>query len=432
MKKLLALLLALVMVLSLVACGGDEEEESGSRRGKKETDATTEDVGEVTEEEEEDRDYKSPYVEFEEVGEVIIDDEYVTVTLSDLDEGDWGLVCSFEVENNSDVDISVYTRGVALNGQMNSCSLYADVEEGGSVEEEMDIYDLEDVDELNRLSMYLYLYDAEEYDFNKSYLIDIFPNGKAAYKDNKPAAKGKDVLVDEKGYFAAIDGYEVDAYDDLLMPFLAINETEEVLNFGMDTIAINGFGYEDYASYIVLPDTYREGEIGLYSYEHLMALGMDDPTSLDVQVYVVDEEDESLFKEEMTLYPEGKSKAEDFVYEYESDDVVVAENDYFKLTQVKKLTDDWDDVTVLFVLENKYGDALDLYGKDMKINGKSTDDAFFCDVSTGRNTYAAFYMYDSELEELDASTVESIEMKLEVRDEDYDLVFEDTVEFDVA
>jgi len=437
MKKLLALLLALVMVLSFAACGEGDEEEETSRRRKKDTETTSDTTEEQKETEDEDEEdvkdeKKSPYTVFEELDVTVVDNDDLCLTFSDFDEEQYGgIVCAVEGENYSDLALTVSLQAVAVNGMMTLDYFYLDLEAEEESETEFTIYDIDDPEDLTRLSMLLRVTD-EDYE-SEYHLIEIYPQGKKAYKEDQPDRDGEDVLLDENGIFAVTQEVVYPKDYPPQLKYLAFNDSDEVYDLGVDALAINDFGTGDYHSNCILPDTYAEESMDLYDHEYLCLLGMDETiTSLMLDVTLDNLDYDTVASDLLTIYPEGKSNAAAFVYEPESDDVVVLETDDFRLLQVLCITDEWNDVTITFVVENKSGKALSFTSDDTKINGKDSDSLYFyCNTMDGRDTFTNCYIYEAGLKEAGITKITSLEFTLEVWDEDYNDIYEGTVKFDV-
>ena len=439
MKKLLALLMALLMVLSLAACAAEEEEDTGSRRKKKDTE-TTSDTTEVTEAEEEEekekedkKDKKSPYTIFEELDVEILDIDEATISISEFEPDRYGdPTAIIEVENHTNEEMHVYPDAVAINGKIVSEYFSVTVDAKDTATYEFTIYDaFEDPDDLTRLTMSVNVLD-EDYS-GESYLIDIYPQGLDAYEENAPKRSG-DVLLDKKDVYVAANKITYPSNYNPEVHYVAFNDADEVYELSIDTLAINEFGIEDYHSTTLLPDTYAEHYFELYSPEQLVQLGMkaNELTSITINTTIWDEEYSTVAENETTIYPGGKNNAEEFVYSPDKNDVVVVETDDFRLLQVSTTTDSWNDVDVLFVVENKSGKTLTISGSEAKLNGKDADLYFYCNAVDGRNTFEVLYVYASDLEEVNASKVSSLEMLLEVYDENYKDIYEGTVKFNVT
>ena len=437
MKKLLALLMALLMVLSLVACAAEEEEDTGSRRKKKDTE-TTSDTTEVTEEAEEEdekedkKNTKSPYTVFEELDVEIIDTKDATITISEFEPDRYGdPTAIIEVENHTKEQMHVYPSAIAINGKIVSEYFTVTVDAKDTATYEFTIYDaFEDPDDLTRLTMSVNVLD-EDYS-GESYLIDIYPQGLDAYEENAPKRSG-DVLLDKKGVYVAANEITYPSDYNPQIHYVAFNDSDEVYELSIDTLAINEFGIADYHSNTLLPDTYAEHYFELYSHVYLVELGMEanELTSITVNTSLWDDDYRTVAENETIIYPQGKGEATAFVYSPDKNDVVVVETDDFRLLQVSATADSWGDVEILFVVENKSGKTLTISGSEAKLNGKDADLYFFCDAVDGRNTFEVLTVYTSELEEMKISEISSMELLLEVYDENYRDIFEDTVKFNV-
>ena len=453
MKKLLALLLALVMVLSLAACG-EEVDEGTSRRRRKassndeettetvsETEEENKDTEEVTEEEvseetepaqeqeeETSTQWLSAYTVFEEGNATIIDDGGLTVTFGEPEEGDYWVELPVEMKNTTGGEITVMSVGEALNGKCDFLYLSGTVEAGKTIEETVDFYDISDPEDVTRVSMLIRATD-ENLD-SKDYLIDYYPWGMDAYKNTMPKAKGKDVLVDEDGVFAAIEGYK-EGRDAFSFDYLMINNSDETVHIGMDPVALNGFGIISYLSDYVLPGTYVQETATIDEFDYMAMLGLDEVTSLTLDVGVEDTQYKSLFKETVTVYPGGKKNDDVFVYTPDNSDLVLVDTDALKVTVVEVMEEDTSTI-LLFVVENKTDDFANFEATDIKINGKDMESGWiYCSAYDGRDTFDAFTIYGFQKQEMGITDVTSVEMLVTITNDNFKTVYEDTVAFTI-
>ena len=103
MKKIIALLLALLLVFSLAACGGEKEEKEG---GKLQTDIEKDETFNP-------EDYLSDYY-FPET--VLVDNDQVTAKITAIDpKGDWGYTLKIFLENKTDFKLMFSLDGTNVN-----------------------------------------------------------------------------------------------------------------------------------------------------------------------------------------------------------------------------------------------------------------------------------------------------------------------------
>lgn len=434
-KRLLAVFLVLVMILSLTACGGEEEEQTSKRRRK---DKETETTGEVTEvvdntkpgkEEKPERGkgYKSPYTEFEEMDDtVIIDDEYVTVTLGKPSVEDWFLEFDMEVVNKSDRSLAVYTEYTAVNGKMTQDGAYVAVEPNKAASEKGHIYDITDFDDVTRFSMAVQIYDTFEYDLDKFYYIDIFPHGKDAYEPEK-APKELDSLVEEDEFYAATTDFYVDDYGDYRTDGVIGNYSDELVRFTHNIVTVNGFGMNSMMYGYVLPGTFAE-TTNYLDMEYLKALGIKDVTGLEVDCAFEDMDYDTIVENTVTVYPEGKSKYEEFLFEFDDKCIIAVEEKDFSMALTNITYDEEYGIKIYFVLKNETGKSLSFNGTNLVVNGKKLEyNGMYTSCYRPVDTFGVISIYEPET--LGIDEIESVQMDLEILDEDYDTVFEETVTF---
>ena len=431
-KRLLALLLALLMLLSLAACGDEEEEPTTRRNRKNKETESTQEVTEPTEPADKNaermKNYKSPYTEFEEMDDtVIIDDEYVTVTLQKPTAEEWYMEFDVEVENKTGRSLAVYADYTAVNGKMSQDGMYVAVEPNQNATERGTIYNVTDFDDVTRFSMAVQIYDTTEYDLSVMHYIDIYPHGKDAYKPEK-APEELDSLLEEDGLYAATTDFYIDEMDDYRIAFTVGNYSDQLVRYEHTIAAVNGFGFTTYMYSYVLPGMFAE-ESDYLDMEYLNAIGIDEITGLELDCFIEDLNYDPFVENTVTVYPEGKSKYEEFRFAFDDDCAVGVEEDDFSMAMTKVTYDDEYGTKIYFVLKNESGEALSINGTNLVVNGKKLEyNGLYTNCYRALDTYGVITIYETE--ELGIDEIESVQMELELHTPDYETVFEETVTFE--
>ena len=455
MKKLLALLLALVMVLSLTACGEETTGSSGKKRRKASSDETEtietvseteEEVAEEAEEEleeeaeetelveeeeveETNNQWMSAYTVYEQLGVTVIDEDGFTMTFGELKKGSYCVEMPVEMKNTSKYAVSSSVLGAAVNGKVTSLYMGGSTESGKTDSEAVKFYDCQDPADITRVSL-LISTRAESLD-STEYLIDIYPQGVAAYKASTPKAKGQDVMVNEDGVFVAIQSYK-ESRDEFSFDYLMINSSQETVDINMNPVALNGLGVTAYVSKYVLPGTYAQDSAKFDEYKYLSALGMGKITSMTLDVDILDTDYHSKYKEQVNVYPGGKKNDDVFVYTPNSDAQVILDTDDVKMTFVQATEEEYTGTVLLFAIENKTTGFVNVEATDMKVNGKPFDSGWiYRSAYDGRDTYEVFTVYEFRMDELGITEVTSLEMLLTVKDNNYKTAHEETVELTI-
>lgn len=134
MKRIISLVMVLLMLLSLAACGGEKDEEL-----KKPTDVSVQGTEETTPDGTKPAETTQPAAVKDTIAEtVLVDEAGVKITAKSFEaDGIFGPALKILIENNSDVDLTVQTRNSSVNGYMVETMLSADVVSGKKANDEI-------------------------------------------------------------------------------------------------------------------------------------------------------------------------------------------------------------------------------------------------------------------------------------------------------
>lgn len=149
--------------------------------------------------------------------------------------------------------------------------------------------------------------------------------------------------------------------------------------------------------------------------------GINKFTDIAVSMRIYDSEDwaaDPAAKETFHIYPYGEDKAEKFVRQPASTDIVLTDNDAVRCTVLGFKEDSIWGYTMQIYLENKTDSQLMYAINDASVNGYMADPFFAATVGPGCSRFSDVSWSDTTLEENGIDTVESIEFTLRVYNTD--------------
>ena len=290
MKKLFALLLAIVMIFCMVACGSSDDDNDDEKGSKKESSSKKEEEK----------------ITFEET--VIVDNEYLTFTVNEIDpKGDWGYTLEITMENKSDKDMDVYFRDTYVNDVACSPVFYAELPAGETVEEKAYFTEesLEDagIESITKFDFCAYAFDAADYITeycNEPYTI--YPMGEDKAISQTREAGNDDIVLFENEYGSmTIVDIAPDDYMGYTVTFYMENESNQDLYFTFDTAWVNGDELNPWWGQDVCAGK-RAYSTAYWYEEDLAELGidLDEVTELKLAVAIWDDDYNDLFTETVT------------------------------------------------------------------------------------------------------------------------------------
>ncbi len=316
MKKILALLLAFVLVFTLCACGSsekssdekdgekteasakdkdskksnkkdkdsskDEDEDKDEEEDEDEEDEVAEDEDEseeevdeseeevdedeeeVDEDEDEEEGWKPSGVEYTISNEVIVDDENCTFKIVKAEEDEfWGFILKAFCENKTDDTTLMFSiDNVSVNGYMVDPYWATEVSPGKKLNDEISFSttDFENIGitSADEITFTLSVYDSD--DWSADDLLEdtftIYPTGLSKDEIVYPeriSVKGEQVVVDNDDICFVILGEIEDSYWGYDLRCYVENKTDSTLMFTWNDVSVNGYMVEPYWALDVAP-----------------------------------------------------------------------------------------------------------------------------------------------------------------------------------
>ena len=457
LKKILAMLLAFVMMLSLTACGGNKPTDNDAEPddGKKQ-ERVTEEPKETEEPEEPEEPERDKFDEFKQTATIeetiLYDDKDIVITAKDLTYEYSGVTLNVQLENNRDEDLEFSSGSCnSVNGYTLSVgNLYCDVASGKKTNEEMyfsyNEMRLHGIHELAELGLQFTVADDDDFELSTDSIIlktsafDSYTFNPKGFQDAviSDAAKGEfeysvDFFDTKELYNSSgisLVSQTIVTTDDGQQLFLEFaNDSSEPVVVSIDRMAENGLVLNSgcWTWRMLGPSTHRVFSMDLIEDQYREALGITEIVSFSFDVVlknmdfdVIDEGERVNVNVSDSSAPFDKTGIE----AYNNDGMCLVFKGF-----IEDPSDYRDDIHALFIVENSAGEEryVNVDYDSLSINGFMTD--FTCYSRTLLD--GEFAMLDIEItDELDIddfSDITELEFKLEIRDEDYIQVSEPTV-----
>ena len=446
LKKILAMLLAFVMMLSLTACGGNKPTDNDAEPddGKKQ-ERVTEEPEETEEPGEPERDKFDEFKQTATIEETILyDDKDIVITAKDLTYEYSGVTLNVQLENNRDEDLEFSSGSCnSVNGYTLSVgNLYCDVASGKKTNEEMyfsyDEMRLHGIYELAELGLQFTVADDDDFELSTDSIIlktsafDSYTFNPKGFQDAviSDAAKGEfeysvDFFDTKELYNSSgisLVSQTIVTTDDGQQLFLEFaNDSSEPVVVSIDRMAENGLVLNSgcWTWRMLGPSTHRVFSMDLIEDQYREALGITENVSFSFDVVlknmdfdVIDEGERVSVNVSDSSAPFDKTGIE----AYNNDGMCLVFKGF-----IEDPSEYRDDIHALFIVENSAGEEryVNVDYDSLSINGFMTD--FTCYSRTLLD--GEFAMLDIEItDELDIddfSDITELEFKLEIRDEDY-------------
>lgn len=457
LKKILAMLLAFVMMLSLTACGGNKPTDNDAEPddGKKQ-ERVTEEPAETEEPEEPEEPERDKFDEFKQTATIeetiLYDDKDIVITAKDLTYEYSGVTLNVQLENNRDEDLEFSSGSCnSVNGYTLSVgNLYCDVASGKKTNEEMyfsyNEMRLHGIYELAELGLQFTVADDDDFELSTDSIIlktsafDSYTFNPKGFQDAviSDAAKGEfeysvDFFDTKELYNSSgisLVSQTIVTTDDGQQLFLEFaNDSSEPVVVSIDRMAENGLVLNSgcWTWRMLGPSTHRVFSMDLIEDQYREALGITENVSFSFDVVlknmdfdVIDEGERVNVNVSDSSAPFDKTGIE----AYNNDGMCLVFKGF-----IEDPSEYRDDIHALFIVENSAGEEryVNVDYDSLSINGFMTD--FTCYSRTLLD--GEFAMLDIEItDELDIddfSDITELEFKLEIRDEDYIQVSEPTV-----
>ncbi len=328
MKRLFALLLALVMVLSLCACAADDdmieipekEERTSLREKRKEREKEEKEDWEEAPAVEAPAETVAPAVEAPaaempaeaaESGEgevlVVADNAQCYLAITGVAESSfWGYGLNVVAENRSeDTTYSVYVDTAAVNSLECYAMFGMELKPGERMEDavEFDTEELEEwgVTSFTDIAINFQVYDSE--DWSAGNIVDktvhYYPEGKRNAEVFDREMEDGDFLLCDNAYMTAVaTGYWSDDYYAYIIGIYLENKTDAELMFALDNAYVNEIECDPFYATTVGAGNRKFTEIGWYQEDFdeagILVLSADDVAKVELEISAYNNDDWSM------------------------------------------------------------------------------------------------------------------------------------------
>lgn len=237
MKRLASLLLALMLILSLAACGGETTPDTNDGTNPSQSESNN-DEGKTDENK----------VSFTEV--VAVDNAECTIKITEIDPDNmWGFTLKAQLENKSaDKTYMFSVESAAINGVQCDPLFATEVAAGKKSNEEISFpgEELEEngVGDYTDIELTFLVYDSNDWEADAvaKETIHIYPYGEdKATKFVREAQASDNVLIDNEYVTVIVTGYEDDEIWGYTVNLFLLNKTDKNVMFSVDEASVNGF-----------------------------------------------------------------------------------------------------------------------------------------------------------------------------------------------
>lgn len=273
MKRLFALLLTLVMLLSLAACGDDAGTNSGDDAASSQNETTKPKDTDVTEpsvtdaNEPDDSGVTEPAPEdttddgetdFDEV--IVVDNEECAIKITGIDADNlWGYTLNAQLENKSaDKTYMFSVDSAAINSVQCDPMFAAEVAAGKKSNEEISFF-TEDLDEngigdYTDIELTFRVYDSDDWmaDPVAEETVHIYPYGEdRAVRFERESQPTDNVIVDNEYVTVIVTGYEHDEIWGYSVNLFLLNKSDKNIMLTAEEVSVNGLMLDPFYATLV-------------------------------------------------------------------------------------------------------------------------------------------------------------------------------------
>lgn len=274
MKKMIALLLSLLMIFSLAACGADidtdapSDDQSASSDTKTDDNGNNDDIAEIIDDADdaavikEDTPEDTTSVDFEPV--VVIDNDDCKIEITGIDPDDFmGYTLKAYFENKTDdTSMTFSVDSASINGVVSDPYFSTDVIAGAKSNDNIyfdtDILAKHGIKDFTDICLTFRVYDSVDYmaDDLAYETVHIYPKGQDNAETYVREAQPDDVvLVDNEYVSVTYTGCGYDDFDDFTMYLYVVNKTAGNTTFSLDDVTVNGYMADPYYSAFLPAET---------------------------------------------------------------------------------------------------------------------------------------------------------------------------------
>lgn len=477
MKKFVSILLAMLLVVSLAACGtqseGAEDDDTSVTDAQADT-SEAEDEAEPEDETGTDDEPQTTFAPYEfqkdaTIEETVLVDEYdVKITATELTYGSYSAELTLVIENNSDKDLSFISNSIgyscnSINGYMVSegylnCDVAAGKKANNTISIGYDTLMLYGIFEIADIELG---FDIRDDDYNHTYTgprtiltsaADSYDYSTVSYRDSIASEATQAEYDYSVSYFSADAVYEengltiasqtvIETEDgESILLLEVVNGTEEIVDVSTTNIDLNGLRiYDSTWNYdAVNPGKTAIVEIDLASVlepEYWEVYGITEVGNVALKVSFLDEDNDEVSEPaELSIeIPDA-----DATFSLEGNEIY---NDNGIRLIFKGIYADpseySDDLHILLIGENTSGQTLVLHDVYDSLSVNDYMAAYSFDTTTmedGACVVIDILLWGYDLEDIsisEPSEIQSVEFSMTIRDEDYTELDEATIAFTI-
>lgn len=259
MRKVIAILLALFMSISVAACGGSASDNIASGADKADSTASTEKTDQETTEATEETTTETPAeptpapVSFEEM--TVVDNEECLIKITGLDPDDlWGYNVKVYLENRSaDKTYMFSLLDSAVNGVEANGVLATTVAPGKKTNDTITFYSgddsLAEIERFTDIELTFRVYDSEDWAADEVAVetVHVYPYGEENATVYVREAQPNDVvLVDNDNVTVIAAGSHTDSIWGFVVELYLVNKTDKQVMFSAEDVSVNGYMADPY------------------------------------------------------------------------------------------------------------------------------------------------------------------------------------------
>lgn len=260
MKKILALIMAMMLLFTLAACGGEPEEEKKTDSDSQTQEHTIE--GGTTQQEEETTE-KAEDEKDEAI--VVVDNEECFISITGFGEDDfWGYGVNVSLENKSDEITYMFAVDYCtVNGVMVSPIFASEVTPGKKANDSVSIgaAELEEIgiEKCTDIEIGFRVYDTNDWNAEPvaEEVVHVYPYGEAAVEkfEREPQTEDK-VVVDNGDVTIIITGIKNDdVFEMHSLNLYLVNNTDKEIMVSIESASVNGYMLDPFYA-----DSVKEGK----------------------------------------------------------------------------------------------------------------------------------------------------------------------------
>lgn len=237
MKKLICMILALILTLSMAACGSDSKKSENEAGNLFDNDTGKTNASKIA---------------FEEL--TVVDNDECVIKITGIDPDDfWGFTLKVQLENKSAQTTYMFSvDGASINGVETDPFFATEVAPGKKSNEDINFSD-DELEELlglyTDISLSFQVYDTNDWlaDPVAETTVHVYPYGEEnATVYSRKGLETDTVILDNEYVFATVIDYEYDDIWGYTANLYLINKTDTDVMFTAEDVSVNGFMCDPY------------------------------------------------------------------------------------------------------------------------------------------------------------------------------------------